>query len=87
MSRQYIGLKEIKGPLIVLDNVKDVGFEEVVEIALEDGSTRFGRVVEVLGELAVIQVFEGTSGLSKSNTKTRLLGHPMEIALSKEILG
>ena len=40
-----------------------------------------------MGELAVIQVFEGTSGLSKSNTKTRLLGHPMEIALSKEILG
>jgi len=87
MSRQYVGLKEIKGPLIVLDHVKDVGFEEVVEIALDDGSTRFGRVVEVMGELAVIQVFEGTSGLSKSNTKTRLLGHPMEIALSKEILG
>ena len=87
MSTQYLGLKEIKGPLIILDHVSDVGFEEVVEIELEDGSTRFGRVVEIQGSQAVIQVFEGTSGLSKTNTKTRLLGHPMEIALSKEILG
>ena len=87
MSRQYIGLKEIKGPLIILDQVEDVGFEEVVEIELENGTTRFGRVVEIQGQQAVIQVFEGTSGLSKINTKTRLLGHPMEIALSREILG
>ena len=87
MSRQYIGLKEIKGPLIILDQVEDVSFEEVVEIELENGSTRFGRVVEIQGQQAVIQVFEGTSGLSKINTKTRLLGHPMEIALSREILG
>ena len=87
MSTQYLGLKEIKGPLVILDHVSDVGFEEVVEIELEDGSTRFGRVVEISGSQAVIQVFEGTSGLSKTNTKTRLLGHPMEIALSKEILG
>jgi len=87
MSTQYLGLKEIKGPLVILDHVSDVSFEEVVEIELEDGSTRFGRVVEIQGSQAVIQVFEGTSGLSKTNTKTRLLGHPMEIALSKEILG
>jgi len=87
MSMQYKGLKEIKGPLIVLDNIRNVGFEEVVEIELENGSIRSGRVVQIEGEKVIIQVFEGTDGLSKSNTKTRLLGHPMEIALSKEILG
>ena len=87
MSRQFKGLKEIRGPLIILDDVQDVAFEEVVEIELEDGSTRFGRVVEIEGNRAVIQVFEGTTGLSKNNTKTRLLGHPMEISVSKEILG
>jgi V/A-type H+-transporting ATPase subunit B len=87
MSRQFKGLKEIKGPLIILDDVQDVAFEEVVEIELEDGTTRFGRVVEIEGNRAVIQVFEGTTGLSKNNTKTRLLGHPMEISVSKEILG
>lgn len=87
MSIQYKGLKEIKGPLIVLDHIQDVGFEEVVEIELEDGSYRKGRVVQIEGEKVIIQVFEGTDGLSQTNTKTRLLGHPMEIALSKEILG
>lgn len=87
MSIQYKGLKEIKGPLIVLDHIQDVGFEEVVEIELENGSFRRGRVVQIEGEKVIIQVFEGTDGLSQTNTKTRLLGHPMEIALSKEILG
>lgn len=87
MNLQYVGLSEIKGPLVVLDHVQDVSFEEVVEIAVADGSTRMGRVVEITGSKAVIQVFEGTSGLSKSNTKTKLLGRPMEISLSREILG
>ncbi len=87
MSLQIVGLKEIKGPLVVIDQVPDVGFEEVVELLLDDGSVRNGRVVEISGNRAVIQVFEGTSGLSKTNTKTRLLGHPMEIGLSREILG
>jgi len=87
MSQQYVGLKEIKGPLIILDQITDVGFEDVVEIELADGSIRSGKVVEIKGTQVVIQVFEGTSGLSKTNNKTRLLAHPMEIPLSKEILG
>lgn len=87
MSVQYKGLKEIKGPLIVLDGIQNVGFEEVVEIELDNGSIRTGRVVQIEGQQVIIQVFEGTDGLSKINTKTRLKGHPMEIALSKEILG
>ncbi|HAM63504.1 MAG: V-type ATP synthase subunit B [Firmicutes bacterium GWF2_51_9] len=87
MSLQIVGLKEIRGPLVVIDQVPDVGFEEVVDLLLDDGSVRNGRVVEITGNRAVIQVFEGTSGLSKTNTKTRLMGHPMEISLSREILG
>lgn len=87
MSVQHIGLKEINGPLVVLDNVPEASFEEMAELVLEDGTTRTGRVVLMEGSRAVIQVFEGTSGLSLTNTKTRLLGHPMELALSKELLG
>lgn len=87
MGIQYIGLNEINGPLVVLDHVKEVGYEEVVELTLEDGSVRHGRVIEIQGERAVIQVFEGTSGLSKKEVRTKVMGHPMEIALSKEILG
>jgi len=87
MNLQYIGLNEINGPLIILDNVEDVGYEEMVEIRLENDGTRFGRVVYISGKKVAIQVFEGTTGLSLNNTKTRFLGHPMQMALSKEILG
>ncbi len=87
MSIRYLGLHEINGSLIFLDGVKDVAFEEIVEILLDDGSIRRGRVVQIDGERVVVQVFEGTSGISLGNTKTRFLGHPMKLPLSKEILG
>ena len=85
MSLQYVGLSEINGPLVVLDNVENASFDEMLEIALKDGRTRMGRIVEIEGKRCVIQVFEGTNTLSLTNTKTRLLGHPMEMPLSKEI--
>ena len=87
MSLQYVGLKEINGPLVVLDNVDNVAYDEVVDIRLDDGTTRIGRVVEVAGKRAVLQVFEGTKGLSLKNTKTHFLGKPMEMPLSPELLG
>lgn len=87
MSQAKIGLNEISGSLVALDDVENVSNEEVVEIQMANGSTRIGRVVQIEGKKAIIQVFEGTNGLSLKNCKTKLLGHPMEIALSKEILG
>lgn len=87
MSLQLLGLDSVQGSLIALDHVQNVSNEEMVTITLKDGSSRMGRVVEIEGEKAIIQVFEGTDGLSKANTKTKLLGHPMELALSMEILG
>lgn len=87
MSVKYIGLSEINGPLVVLDNVKNIGYDEIAKIKLSDGTTRIGRVVEVEGERAVLQIFEGTTGLSLTNTTTELLGKPLEIPLSTEMLG
>lgn len=87
MSVQLLGLDDIQGSLVALDHVKDVSNEEMVEIELTDGTTRTGRVVSIEGEKAIIQVFHGTEGLSLNNTKTKLLGHPMELGLSREILG
>lgn len=87
MIIDYIGVKEISGPLIILDGVKEASFEEIVDIRLENGTIRSGRVVEIYGDKVVIQVFEGTNGISLSNTKTRLKGKPLELAVSKEILG
>ena len=87
MILDYIGVKEINGSLIVLDGVKDASFEEIVDIRLDDGSLRQGRIVQMEGDRVVVQVFEGTRGISLANTRTRLMGHPMELALSPEILG
>ncbi len=87
MSLQYMGLSQINGPLIVLEHVDGVSFDEVAEIRLDDGTERIGRVVEMSGDKVVLQVFEGTKGLSLKNTKTSFTGKPLEIPLSKDILG
>ena len=87
MGLQYLGLQQVNGPLIFLDHVQDVSFDEMVAIACDDDTKRMGRVVQIDGERAVIQVFEGTNALSLKNTRTRFLGKPMEMPLSKEVLG
>lgn len=87
MNLQYIGLDEINGPLIFLEKTKNVGFEEMVEIKLKNGETRYGRVVQIEGDKVAVQVFEGTHDISLKNTFTKFTGRPVEMALSKEILG
>lgn len=87
MAIEYTGLNNIKGPLAVIDGVSGASYEEMVTVALDDGSKRIGRIIEIEGSKAVIQIFEGTSGLSLENTHTRLMGKPMKISLSKEMLG
>lgn len=87
MIIEHLGLSQINGSLIVLDNIKDASYDEMVELRLEDGSSRTGRIVQIEGEKVVIQVFEGTKGLSLVNTKTRMTGHPIELNLSPEIVG
>ena len=87
MIIEYSGIKEINGSLIVLDNIKDATYDEMVEIKLDDSTVRTGRIVQIEGERAVIQVFEGTKGISLVNTETRFTGHPIEMSLSPEIIG
>ena len=87
MIIEHVGLQDISGSLVVLDGVTDATFEEIVELRLENGTTRTGRIVQIDGDRVVIQVFEGTRSLSLTNTRTVLTGHPMELALSPEILG
>lgn len=87
MIIDYVGVKEINGSLVVIDGVKGVSYEEIVDIQLDDGTKRQGRVVQIEGERIVVQVFEGARQLSLQNTKTRLTGRPMEMPLSPEIMG
>ena len=87
MSIEYLGLSEINGPLVVLEGLRGAAYDEIVEFRMEDGTKRIGRIIECYEDRAVIQVFEGTDGMSLRNTRTVLTGHPMEIALSEDILG
>ena len=87
MAIEYMGLNNIQGPLVVLEGVDDAFYEEMVTVTLDSGERRIGRVTEIAGDKAVIQVFEGTSDLSLTNTKTKFNGEPMRLPLSKEMLG
>lgn len=87
MNIEYLGLREVNGPLIVLDGVKDACYEELVLITCNENDHRTGRIISLENERAVIQVFEGTSGISLTNTHTRLTGKPMELDVNRDMLG
>jgi len=84
---EYVGLKGIDGPLIFTEGIRDVGYDEVVEIISPRGEVRLGTVLEVDANAAVVQVLEGTEGLSTSSTRVRFQGQPMSVAVSREMLG
>ncbi len=87
MIKQYIGLSEISGSLVVLEGVDNISFDELVELKLNNNKTRTGRVVQIDGDRVVLQVFEGTREISLKNTRTVCKGHPMTLKLGTEMLG
>ena len=90
MSVSYLGLSEIKGPLVALEGVKNASFDEIVELTVESihgKEKKTGRIIEIYEDKAIIQVFDGTENMSLMNTHTKLTGHSMEMALSEDILG
>ena len=87
MSIQYLGLSEINGPLIALEGVQDAAFDEIVEITVDKKEKKLGRIIECYKDKAVVQVLQGTENMSLVNTHTKLTGHPMEVALSADVLG
>lgn len=86
-SLQHMGLKDINGPLVALEGVSGAAFDEIATIRLNDGTERIGRVVEMQGDKVILQVFEGTTGISLNNTRTVFSGRPLEIPLATEMLG
>ena len=85
--REYRTVKEIAGPLMLVDDVEGVTYGELADIKLEDGSLRRGRVLEVHGRKAMVQVFEGTRGLSPQDVKVKFLAKGMELGMSIDMLG
>ena len=84
--KEYLHLDKIDGPLVVLSGVTGAAYDEVVEIKTEDG-IKHGKVIQLGGDKAVVQVYEPTSGMSVKDISVRFTGKPLEIKLSKEILG
>ncbi len=87
MVLKHLKLDSVNGSLATLNGVTDAANEEIVQMHLHDGTSRTGRVVKIDGDEVAVQVFEGTRGMSMSNTEPVFTGKPMEIALSPEILG
>ncbi len=86
-GQEILGAARVEGPIVVVEGMRGVGYDEVVEIVDVQGRVRRGRVLEVGEEAAVIEVFAGTTGLSIEDTHVRFEGHPMRIPVSLEMLG
>jgi V/A-type H+-transporting ATPase subunit B len=84
---EYTSIYEIRGPLIIVDNVHSAAYDELVEVEMPDGEVRLGRVLEIGYGRAVVQVFEGTQGLSIEGIKARFLGTTMKLGVSTDMLG
>jgi V/A-type H+/Na+-transporting ATPase subunit B len=84
---EYSRVAEIKGPLMIIEGVTKVSFDELVEVETSGGERRLGRVVEVGYGKAVVQIFEGTTGLAISGTRAKFLGKTMTMPVSQELLG
>ena len=87
MRKEYLKLGKIEGPLIVLSGVKGAAYGEMAAVRLDDGTIRKGKIIKIDGDNVIIQVFEGTAGISMQNSAVELEGEPMSIPLSGEILG
>ena len=87
MIREYKTIQEISGPLMVVNRVQGVTYDELAEIELSDGSVRRCKVLEVNGDSAVVQLFEASAGINLKDSKIRFLGHPLQLAVSGDMLG
>lgn len=87
ITKEYRTVSQIIGPLMLVEGVDGVTYGELTDIKLSDGAARRGRVLEVNGDRAMVQVFEGTSGLSPQDVKVKFLGKGLEVGVSIDMLG
>jgi len=87
MFKEYKTIKEVVGPLMLVEGVEGVKYNELVDIIGADGELRHGKVLEINRDKAVVQLFESTHGLKISDSKARFLGHSQELAVSRDMLG
>ena len=85
--KEYKTVSQIAGPLVFVDNVVGVGYNELVEVTMPSGEKQKGQVLDVTEKVAVVQVFGGTSGLNTSDTSVKFLGETMHLGVSEDMLG
>ena len=84
--KEYRTVSEVVGPLMIVDQVEGVHYNELVEIKLHDGTTRQGQVLEVQEDKAMVQLFEGSSGINLEKAKVRFTGRPLELPVSEDMV-
>lgn len=87
MLKEYQTVKEISGPLMLVTEVEGVKYEELVDIRLQNGEQRRGKVLEVGDGFALVQLFEGSAGINLPETSVRFLGKPLELGVSEDMIG
>ena len=87
MIKEYLTISDVAGPLLIVEKTTDVKYQELVEIELSSGEIRRGQVLEISQDKAVVQLFEGTTGIDIEKTKVRFLGKVIELPVSLDILG
>jgi len=87
MVREYRTIREIAGPLVLVGETSGVKYDELVELEMPSGEIRRGKTLEVSGDTALVQLFEGTTGVDVNNSKVRFLGRGLELSVSPDILG
>ena len=87
MRKEYKTIREVAGPLMLVDQVEGVKYDELVEIEQSDGRIRRGKVLEINQDKALLQLFEGSQGLRISDSSAKFLGHSIELAVAPDMLG
>jgi len=87
MLKEYRTISDVVGPLMVIEHVEGIKYDELVNVRMQDGQIRHGQVLEVHNDKAMVQLFEGSSGINIKNSKVRFLGHPLKLDVSLDILG
>ena len=85
--KEYRTIHEVSGPLMVVENVEGVTYDELAEIRLHNGEVRRCKVLEVNGDRAVVQLFDSSAGINLRDATIRFLGHPLQLGVSADMLG
>ena len=85
MIKEYRTVEQIVSPLMMVRQVEGVTYDELVEVELHDGSIRQGKVLEVNGDTAVVQLFDSAAGINLAQSKVRFLGHPLQLGVSADM--